>query len=156
MPYGSCSRILTGKGLKIDPFRYNKQSLEELAPIVKTLMEVKGNSLSETPIMLVGNKSDDNTRREVATETGSKLAAKWGTGFIETSAKNNDNITELFQQLLALEKKRTLTLTMEDPDGKGAKRKGGSSYCSSLRHTRDISFAYVILQLAMFDYVWCL
>ncbi|KIH52374.1 hypothetical protein ANCDUO_17525 [Ancylostoma duodenale] len=38
-----------------------KQSLEELAPIVKTLMEVKGNSLSETPIMLVGNKSDDNT-----------------------------------------------------------------------------------------------
>ncbi|KAL6734451.1 hypothetical protein Aduo_004990 [Ancylostoma duodenale] len=102
----------------------SKQSLEELAPIVKTLMEVKGNSLSETPIMLVGNKSDDNTRREVATETGSKLAAKWGTGFIETSAKNNDNITELFQQLLALEKKRTLTLTMEDPDGKGAKRKG--------------------------------
>lgn len=52
------------------------------------------------------------------------MAAKWGTGFIETSAKNNDNITELFQQLLALEKKRTLTLTMEDPDGKGAKRKG--------------------------------
>ncbi|EPB66461.1 hypothetical protein ANCCEY_14449 [Ancylostoma ceylanicum] len=40
----------------------SKQSLEELAPIVKTLMEVKGNSLSETPIMLVGNKSDDNTR----------------------------------------------------------------------------------------------
>ncbi|RCN42998.1 hypothetical protein ANCCAN_11046 [Ancylostoma caninum] len=72
--------------------------------------------------IMKGNKEEE--RREVATETGSKLAAKWGTGFIETSAKNNDNITELFQQLLALEKKRTLALTMEDPDGKGAKRKG--------------------------------
>nr|CDJ94770.1 Ras domain containing protein [Haemonchus contortus] len=73
--------------------------------------------------MLVGNKSDDQERREVARETGAKLAAKWGTGFIETSAKNNNNITELFQQLLALEKKRSLALTMEDPDGKGPKRK---------------------------------
>ncbi|KIH52458.1 hypothetical protein ANCDUO_17441 [Ancylostoma duodenale] len=45
----------------ITQFTSRKQSLEELAPIVKTLMEVKGNSLSETPIMLVGNKSDDNT-----------------------------------------------------------------------------------------------
>nr|CDJ86862.1 Ras domain containing protein [Haemonchus contortus] len=101
----------------------SKQSLEELAPIVTTLMEVKGNSLTEVPIMLVGNKSDDQERREVAKETGAKLAAKWGTGFIETSAKNNNNITELFQQLLALEKKRSLALTMEDPDGKGPKRK---------------------------------
>ncbi|KJH41879.1 hypothetical protein DICVIV_12145 [Dictyocaulus viviparus] len=76
--------------------------------------------------MLVGNKSDDEERREVTTETGSKLASKWGTGFIETSAKNNDNITELFQQLLALEKKCTLALTMEDPDNKGTKRKACS------------------------------
>lgn len=104
----------------------SKQSLEELAPIVTTLMEVKGSSLSETPIMLVGNKSDDQERREVAKETGSKLAAKWGTGFIETSAKNNNNITELFEQLLAMEKKRTLALTMEDPDGKATKKKGCS------------------------------
>ncbi|VDO77246.1 unnamed protein product [Heligmosomoides polygyrus] len=105
---------------------FSKQSLEELAPIVTTLMEVKGSSLSETPIMLVGNKSDDQERREVAKETGSKLAAKWGTGFIETSAKNNNNITELFEQLLAMEKKRTLALTMEDPDGKATKKKGCS------------------------------
>ncbi|KAK5971013.1 GTP-binding protein Di-Ras3 [Trichostrongylus colubriformis] len=102
----------------------SKQSLEELAPIVTTLMEVKGNSLSEVPIMLVGNKSDDQERREVTRETGAKLAAKWGTGFIETSAKNNNNITELFQQLLLLEKKRTLALTMEDPDQKNPKKKG--------------------------------
>uniref|UniRef100_A0A0K0DHV4 GTP-binding protein Di-Ras2 n=1 Tax=Angiostrongylus cantonensis TaxID=6313 RepID=A0A0K0DHV4_ANGCA len=104
----------------------SKQSLEELAPIVKTLMEVKGSSLSEVPIMLVGNKSDDRERREVTKETGAKLADKWGTRFIETSAKNNENITELFQQLLALEKKRTLALTMDDPDGKETKRKGCS------------------------------
>ena len=52
------------------------------------------------------------------------MAGQWGTGFIETSAKNNDNITELFEQLLAREKKRQLTLTMDDEGkGKGKKKK---------------------------------
>lgn len=63
-------------------------------------------------------------RREISSEVGQKLASKWGTGFIETSAKDNENITELFQQLLAMEKKRALALTMDEETGKsGSKRK---------------------------------
>uniref|UniRef100_A0A1I7W7E5 Tyrosine-protein phosphatase domain-containing protein n=1 Tax=Heterorhabditis bacteriophora TaxID=37862 RepID=A0A1I7W7E5_HETBA len=79
----------------------SKQSLEELAPIITTLTEVKGSAISDVPIMLVGNKSDEQG----------------------TSAKNNNNISELFQTLLAMEKKRTLALTMDDPEGKGGKKK---------------------------------
>jgi len=102
----------------------SKQSLEELAPIIRMLQELKGDAISndEVPIMLVGNKKDD-PKREVSTETGEKLSSRWGTGFIETSAKNNENITELFQQLLAREKKRTLTLNAADADGKDASKK---------------------------------
>lgn len=37
----------------------SKQSLEELLPIIKMLMEVKGNEMSEVPIVLVGNKTDE-------------------------------------------------------------------------------------------------
>ncbi|CAB3405378.1 unnamed protein product [Caenorhabditis bovis] len=100
------------------------QSLEELGPIILMLKEVKGAEIAQVPIMLVGNKKDEDAKREVSTSLGEKLAAQWGTGFIETSAKNNENITELFQQLLAMEKKRQLALTMDDPDGKNGKKKG--------------------------------
>ena len=72
--------------------------------------------------MLVGNKKDEQ-RREVSTELGQKLADKWGTGFIETSAKNNENIAQLFENLLAMEKKRTLTLTMDDSNAKSSNKK---------------------------------
>lgn len=33
-------------------------------------------------------------KREVATAVGQQLAVKFKTGFIETSAKSNENITE--------------------------------------------------------------
>lgn len=61
-------------------------------------------------------------KREVSTALGQKLSTNWGTAFIETSAKNNENVNELFEQLLAREKKRQLTLCM-DGDGKGEKKK---------------------------------
>uniref|UniRef100_A0A0M3IS45 Small monomeric GTPase n=1 Tax=Ascaris lumbricoides TaxID=6252 RepID=A0A0M3IS45_ASCLU len=73
--------------------------------------------------MLVGNKKDEEQRREIGSEVGEKLASKWGTGFIETSAKNNENVTELFQRLLAMEKKRTLALTMNEESGKNSSKK---------------------------------
>lgn len=57
------------------------------------------------------------------TETGEKLAARWGCGFIETSAKSNENITELFQKLLAMEKKRQLTLNINDGNEKTGNKK---------------------------------
>jgi len=90
------------------------------------LKEVKGAALADVPIMLVANKKDESSKREVSTELGSKLAGKWGTGFIETSAKQNENITELFQQLLSMEKKRQLALTMNDDETKN----GGKKKCS--------------------------
>nr|Q09930.3 RecName: Full=GTP-binding protein drn-1; AltName: Full=Di-Ras/Rig/Noey2 Ras-like protein homolog; Flags: Precursor [Caenorhabditis elegans] len=102
----------------------NKQSFAELVPIIEMMKEVKGNAIAETPIMLVGNKKDEESKREVSSNSGQKVATNMECGFIETSAKNNENITELFQQLLALEKKRQLALTMDDPDGKNGKKKG--------------------------------
>ncbi|KAK0393342.1 hypothetical protein QR680_000160 [Steinernema hermaphroditum] len=101
----------------------SKQSLEELRPILLMLKEVKGEALAEVPIMLVGNKRDEDSRREVARDYGELLASKWGTGFIETSAKNNENITELFRDLLSMEKKRQLALSIEEDSTKNNSKK---------------------------------
>uniref|UniRef100_A0A1I8B284 GTP-binding protein Di-Ras2 n=1 Tax=Meloidogyne hapla TaxID=6305 RepID=A0A1I8B284_MELHA len=98
----------------------SKQSLEELGPIVRTLKEIRGDeAILEVPIVLVGNKIDETTKREVSFETGEALSQRWGCGFVETSAKLGQNITELFQRLLSLEKRRHLTLNATDIDEKG-------------------------------------
>lgn len=46
--------------------------------------------------ILVGNKCDLDSQREVSFESAKELADKYGIGYIETSAKDTVNIDELF------------------------------------------------------------
>ncbi|KAL7722713.1 small monomeric GTPase [Entamoeba marina] len=52
------------------------------------------------PIILCGNKSDLEDQRAVETSTAQTIANEWGIPFIESSAKNNSNITELFTTIV--------------------------------------------------------
>ncbi|KAJ6637323.1 GTP-binding protein Di-Ras2, partial [Pseudolycoriella hygida] len=76
-----------------------RQSLEELRPIWNLIKELKGQEITQIPVMLVGNKCDDTAMREVPELDGKAEAVSWGVSFMETSAKNNTNVTELFQVL---------------------------------------------------------
>ena len=58
--------------------------------------------LGKIPIMLVGNKCDMVEERVVQTADGRALATKFGTGFIESSAKTNTNVSELFYELVRM------------------------------------------------------
>ncbi|KAJ3271483.1 GTP-binding protein [Terramyces sp. JEL0728] len=53
------------------------------------------------PCVLVANKVDLHAQRQVTTEEGKKKAAEWNCAFIETSAKHNQNISRVFDQMLA-------------------------------------------------------
>lgn len=75
----------------------SKQSLEELRSIWTVIKDLKGQEITQIPVMLVGNKCDENSLREVTEMEGKAEAATWGISFMETSAKNNINVTELFQ-----------------------------------------------------------
>lgn len=89
----------------------SRQSLEELRPIWEVIKESKGPDLSHIPIMLVGNKCDESAElREVSTSEGQNLAQSWSISFMETSAKTNHNVKQLFQELLTLEKSRAVSL----------------------------------------------
>lgn len=92
----------------------SKQSLEELRPTWEIIREIKG-SLESVPLMLVGNKCDETEARELTTREGEEQAKKWFCHFMETSAKTNHNVKELFQELLSLDKNRAMSL---QPDGK--------------------------------------
>ncbi len=99
----------------------SRQSLEELKPIYDVICEVKGD-IDGIPIMLVGNKCDDGNR-EVSIQEGMEQAKAWSCAFLETSAKTNYNVKELFQDLLQLEKRRTMSLHLETKKSKSQKRR---------------------------------
>lgn len=76
----------------------SRQSLEELKPIWQTIKEIKGTELPNIPVMLAGNKCDESPEiREVPAAEGQAQAQTWGVSFMETSAKTNHNVTQLFQ-----------------------------------------------------------
>ena len=52
------------------------------------------------PIMLVGNKSDRVTEREVSTQEGNALAKDLGCDFLEASAKNCINVEKAFYDVV--------------------------------------------------------
>ncbi|KAJ1207620.1 GTP-binding protein Di-Ras2 [Bombina bombina] len=100
----------------------SRQSLEELKPIYEQICQIKGD-VESIPIMLVGNKSDENQNRELESSEGEAMAKKWKCAFMETSAKMNHNVKELFQELLNLEKRRTVSLQIDGKKSKQQKRK---------------------------------
>ncbi|KAI9759915.1 MAG: Ras GTPase ras2 [Candelina submexicana] len=73
-----------------------------------------GQSLNSTPlppagpvpIMLVGNKSDRVTEREVSTQEGQALARDLGCEFVEASAKNCINVERAFYDVVRLLRKQ--------------------------------------------------
>ncbi|XP_036715848.1 GTP-binding protein Di-Ras3 [Balaenoptera musculus] len=81
-----------------------KQTLEELKPLYELIRQLKGNNPQKCPIILVGNKCDES-HREVSEKEGAAYASEWNCAFLETSAKMNINVQELFQMLINFEKK---------------------------------------------------
>lgn len=55
---------------------------------------------SHAPVMLVGNKSDRVTEREVSTQEGAALAKEMGCDFVEASAKNCINVEKAFYEVV--------------------------------------------------------
>jgi len=100
----------------------SRASLEELKPIMQEIVSIKGD-IEGTPIMLVGNKCDETTGRQVSTTDAAAVGKAWGCAHMETSAKTNHNIKELFQELLQMEKRRTMSLQLDPKKSKSQKRK---------------------------------
>jgi len=77
----------------------SKSSFETVKIINDKILNALG--ADAVPRVLVGNKKDLIYDRQVSSEDGQELAKKWGCDFFETSAKNNENISNIFSTLLA-------------------------------------------------------
>uniref|UniRef100_A0A7S2Z8R1 Uncharacterized protein n=2 Tax=Rhodosorus marinus TaxID=101924 RepID=A0A7S2Z8R1_9RHOD len=114
----------------------NKQSFEN---VEMWLSEVNKYGSGDVNKLLVGNKSDLTSKREVETEKGKELAESNGMKFLETSAKTAENVEEafltmtreVFQQIGSdvAQDKKSATISVRDTDTPVSS--GSNSCCSS-------------------------
>ena len=76
----------------------SNNTFESLSEIRDLIMRVK--DIDDFPCILVGNKCDLEDERTVTKTEPQELAKKWGCPFIETSAKENINVKEVFEDLI--------------------------------------------------------
>ena len=65
-----------------------------------TVSSTGSGGFGPAPVMLVGNKCDRVTEREVSTQEGSALAKQLGCDFVEASAKNCVNVEKAFYEVV--------------------------------------------------------
>ena len=75
---------------------YDITRRETFTHLSSWLDDARQHSNKEMTIMLIGNKSDLDHRRQVSFEEGEQFARENGLVFLETSAKTADHVEEAF------------------------------------------------------------
>ena len=113
--------IKNGQGFILVYSIVSEGSFYELNEIRNQIVEIKDavnteKTKQKVPIILVGNKCDLSHQRVISVEQGKERAQQWDCMFIETSAKLNVNIAEIFLQI-------TKMIVSQMPKGNNKKSK---------------------------------
>uniref|UniRef100_A0A2K6UKA1 RAP2A, member of RAS onco family n=1 Tax=Saimiri boliviensis boliviensis TaxID=39432 RepID=A0A2K6UKA1_SAIBB len=90
--------IKNGQGFILVYSLVNQQSFQDIKPMRDQIIRVK--RYEKVPVILVGNKVDLESEREVSSNEGRALAEEWGCPFMETSAKSKTMVDELFAEIV--------------------------------------------------------
>lgn len=77
----------------------DQDSFQKVKSWVRELKQMRG---SEIALIIVGNKTDLEEQRAISYETALRYAQTVGAQYVETSAKENDGVNELFELLTQL------------------------------------------------------
>jgi len=94
----------TGQGFLLVYSITTQSSFSEIATFREQILRVKDKD--HVPMVLVGNKSDLESDRQVATVEGRELAKSFGVQHMETSAKLRLNVEDAFYELVREVKKQ--------------------------------------------------
>jgi len=108
----------------------NKSSKKHLKEIKEEINKMELNNKNFTYI-LVGNKSDDRSNRNVSVEEGTKFSKEFDDHFLEVSAKDNKYIVDLFEMVIRFVNEKRLDIKRIDEierrnnlKGKNEEKKG--------------------------------
>ncbi len=90
----------TGEGFILVYAIDSRSSFEEILQFQQQILRVKDKDYF--PCIVIGNKSDLDSDRQVSTEEGQKLAKQFNCPFLEASAKRKINVEEAFYNLVRL------------------------------------------------------
>lgn len=75
------------------------ESFQAVRSLREEIIDIKEDKF--TPIVVIGNKADNLSERQVSNEEMVSLVElDWNSRYMESSAKDNDNVLEVFRQLL--------------------------------------------------------
>lgn len=77
---------------------YDITCLDSFNNVSSWIEDCKNYSPKNVYIVLVGNKSDLEERRQIPTEKGQEIADRFGISFFETSAKTGSNVVKIFEE----------------------------------------------------------
>ncbi|XP_072306474.1 ras-related protein Ral-B-like [Eucyclogobius newberryi] len=96
------------------------ESFTATAEFREQILRVKEEEL--VPLLVVGNKSDLEERRQVSAEEVSSRAVEWGVPYVETSAKTRANVDKVFFDLMREVRKKKMSES-KDKNGPSGKKK---------------------------------
>ncbi|CAF3877638.1 unnamed protein product [Rotaria sp. Silwood1] len=115
-----------------------QSTYNELIDLRNTILEV--NDTSNVPMVLVGNKCDLEDERIVGKEVGQALANNWNSIFLETSAKQNINVNEVFVELVRQINKLTTVNKDKTTKNKNSSETSNTNPSASDR-TKDVDIS---------------
>lgn len=95
-----------------------RESFEATQEFRDQILRVKNadSTTDNIPFILVGNKSDLDSRRQVPYAEANDMASRWRVPYIETSAKTRDRVDAVFYQLMdSIQKKKEEESISPDP-----------------------------------------
>jgi len=95
-----------------------RESFEATQEFRDQILRVKNadSTTDNIPFILVGNKSDLDSRRQVPYAEANEIASRWRVPYIETSAKTRDRVDAVFYQLIEhIQKKKDEESISPDP-----------------------------------------
>jgi len=109
----------TGQGFLCVYAITSRSSFDEISSFREQILRVKDSD--KVPMVVVGNKCDLESERQVSKAEGQDLAKSFGCPFLETSAKSRINVEESFFELVREIRKQT---GKADVKGKAGKKGG--------------------------------